>query len=665
MMSPGMLPLHAFFQFSLRFSCRALLLTPLYLSKAEDRYVSKTGSDTNPGTLTSPWKSIGKAAGAAVAGDIINIRGNGGNYSERVTVNNRDGTVALPIIFQTYPGDPLVVLDLTGTVPPVGLSAVFTIINSDYVTLRNLEIRNYKTTGTDAVKKGQTPIGIYIVGNGNGVAVRNCKVHDIWQSCATAFDGGNGFGIAVYGNNATALNNLVLDGNEIYNLHTGSSESVTLNGNVTNFTVTNNIVHDCNNIGIDFIGFEGTNGNVALDQARQGTCANNLVYNIDSKFNPAYGGNFTTGGDDSTRSAPGIYVDGGKDIVIERNRVYACNFALSLGSEEATKVTSNVTARNNIFNHCHVGGIVLGGSDAIANGGASNCAISNNTIYGNDTVGFGGGQIALQNNLTGITIRRNLMISTASFAQLILKNNDSGSFAAGAIDWNYFKIKSGSSLEFIWNHIAYSTFAAWKTASSQDLNSKFGTGSLGLTNNSPASTAPSTDFTLTSTSILLNIGDSSALPFTPAVGEKDFHGQSRVVSLRVDIGADEYLTPCQSWRDLYFGLPDGGTNAGTADDPDRDGLNNLFEYSQGTIPTKSDANLAPTTSIVGGKLRYTYRKAAPELTYTVQQNPTLTSTWTTVSNTTSPEQTDGQGNYWRDFPTSSGRGFFRLQVAQP
>ena len=660
-----MLPTRPFGPLLNWFACAALLQFPLSLSKGGDRYVSKAGSDSNAGTLAAPWKTIGKAAAVAVAGDVINIRGNGAPYTERVTVNNRDGTAGLPILFQTYPGDPMVILDLTGVVPGSGVSAVFTVTDSDFVILRDLEIRNYKTSGTDAVQRGQTPIGIYIVGNGNGVAIRNCKIHDIWQSCPTMLDGGDGFGIAVYGSNATAINTLILDGNEIYNLRTGSSESVALNGNVTNFTVSNNVVHDGNNIGIDFIGFEGTNNNTALDQARFGLCANNVVYNIDSKFNPAYGGNFTTGGGNSTRSAPGIYVDSGRDIVIEKNRVYACNYALSLGSEAAGKVTSNVTARNNIFNHCHVGGIVLGGSEAASNGGATNCAISNNTLYGNDTVGFGGGQIALQNYLTGITIQRNLITSTASFAQLILKDNSTGSFAAGAIDWNYFKVNPGSSFEFIWNGNAYTTFASWKAAAASDTHSTLGTGSLGLTNNTPTSTSPATDFALTSTSVLRNIGDSAALPFTPAAGEKDYFGQSRVASLRADIGADEYLTPYQSWLDLYFGLPDGGLNAGTTDDPDRDGMQNLFEYSQGSIPTRSDRNLAPTVSVAGEKLRYTYRKTAPELTYTVQQNPTLVGIWAPVSNTTSPEQTDGFGNYWRDFPASSNHEFFRLMVTQP
>ena len=44
----------------------------------------------------------------------------------------------------------------------------------------------------------------------------------------------------------------------MHNLRTGQSESVALNGNVTNFKVIKNHVYDCNNIGIDFIGYEDT-----------------------------------------------------------------------------------------------------------------------------------------------------------------------------------------------------------------------------------------------------------------------------------------------------------------------------------------------------------------------------------------------------------------------
>jgi hypothetical protein len=55
----------------------------------------------------------------------------------------------------------------------------------------------------------------------------------------------------------------------VYDNRTGNSESLTINGNVTHFQVTNNLVHDNDNIGIDAIGFEGT-GPVGYDQASMG-----------------------------------------------------------------------------------------------------------------------------------------------------------------------------------------------------------------------------------------------------------------------------------------------------------------------------------------------------------------------------------------------------------
>ncbi|NJR42799.1 MAG: right-handed parallel beta-helix repeat-containing protein, partial [Akkermansiaceae bacterium] len=477
-------------------------------------YVSTTGSNTNPGTLALPWRTIQKGADTVVAGDVVNIRA--GTYAERVSITDKDGTLALPIVFQAFAGDSgAVIIDQTGITPPNGVTALFSIQNSDHIILRKLELANYKTVGTDAQQRSQIPVGLYIAGDGNGIQILSCKVHDIWQSSATLNNfGANGFGIAVYSSAANAIDNLVIDDCEIYALRTGASESVVLNGNVTNFRVTNNRVHDCNNIGIDFIGFEGTNSNLALDQARNGVCSGNRVWKIDSKFNPAYGGNFTTGGGNETRAAPGLYVDGGKDIVMERNHVYDCNFAVSIGSENTGRTVTGVIVRNNLFHHCHVGGIVMGGSD-VTNGGAADCTVSHNTIYDNDTTGSGGGQVMIQNYVSNVTIRRNIIASTASFAQLVLKSNTTGSFAAGAIDWNLYRVNPGAFVEFIWEGTAYSNFNGWKGAASlaKDVNSQLITASLGLVNQSPASTSPATDFSLTENSPARNSGDSAALTF--------------------------------------------------------------------------------------------------------------------------------------------------------
>ena len=52
-----------------------------------------------------------------------------------------------------------------------------------------------------------------------------------------------------------ALASLISRGNELRDLVLGNSEAMVLNGNVNGFEVRENFVHDCNNLGIDFIGF--------------------------------------------------------------------------------------------------------------------------------------------------------------------------------------------------------------------------------------------------------------------------------------------------------------------------------------------------------------------------------------------------------------------------
>lgn len=46
-------------------------------------YVSKSGSDSNPGSIGSPWLTVDKGADTAVAGDIVRVQA--GNYNETVT----------------------------------------------------------------------------------------------------------------------------------------------------------------------------------------------------------------------------------------------------------------------------------------------------------------------------------------------------------------------------------------------------------------------------------------------------------------------------------------------------------------------------------------------------------------------------------------------------
>ena len=626
-------------------------LTP---ALAADRYIAPDGNDSGSGTLAQPWLTFAHATRELTTGDTLHLRG--GIYAERLILTGKSGAPGTPIIIRTFEGEAAVIDGDTLTVPPGGRSGLVVLENCNHLQLQGIEIRNFVTAAHD-----RTPAGIQIEGSGTGLEVRDCTIHHIWQSSNNG--NANGFGISVYGTSSSPINELVLDGNEIYDLRTGLSESVVLNGNVTNFTVSRNHVHDCNNIGIDFIGYEGS-APAEVDRARDGVCRENLVHDIDSSFNPGYGGNFTNGGGE--RSAAGIYVDGGTNITIERNHVYACDFGIELASEHATGFTNEIRMFNNLLHHNLGPGLIMGGYDS-NRGKTRLCEVRNNTLYRNDTLLTYGGQIALQFYLEENVFKNNIVWASPTTKQMVVHYVEGGNatkraFPPGNVfDYNiYFCEGDADGIEFGLNpdgtgNQSYSGLPAWRAAVGSDANSIFL--NPGFATAVPSVRASADDFKLVTESGAVDIGEPSP-PYVPDSEEKDFFGRSRVATSRVDVGFNEYMTELQAWRDSYFGLPDGGSGADDDDDPDRDRVVNLIEYSQGMNPLVSDPGLAPSGEISSGVFRLTYRKQATELNYDVHTSSTLL-TWPL---TTAPEQSDGEGLYWRDFPLGTDPFFARLKV---
>jgi len=73
-------------------------------------YVSPSGSDSNAGTLSAPWKTVQKAFNSATAGKTVCFRG--GTYPQYVAatsgfnqVENNSGSSGNPIVFTNYPGE--------------------------------------------------------------------------------------------------------------------------------------------------------------------------------------------------------------------------------------------------------------------------------------------------------------------------------------------------------------------------------------------------------------------------------------------------------------------------------------------------------------------------------------------------------------------------------
>jgi parallel beta-helix repeat protein len=622
---------------------------------AADYFISPAGLDGNPGSLAQPWQSFAHAVPQLAAGDTLHLRA--GIYAERLIVVGKSGTAGAPVVIRPYENEAAVIDGTTLTVPTGGRAGLVKLENCNHVHLRGLEIRNYETTAAT-----RTPAGIQIEGSGSGLRVLDCKVHHIRQSSTTA--GSNGFGIAVYGTSSSPIDGLVLDGNEVHDLRTGQSESVVLNGNVTNFTVSRNHVHDCNNIGIDLIGYEGS-APAGFDRARDGVVRENLVHGIDSAFNPGYGGNFISGGGD--RSAAGIYIDGGTNITVERNRVYGCNFGIELASENAAGFTDQIRLLNNLLHHNLGPGLIMGGYDHLR-GKTRLCEVRNNTLFRNDSLLTFGGQVALQFYFENNVFKNNLVWANATSKQMIIHYVKEGTaaqraFGAGNVfDSNvYFCEGNEADIEFGLNptgsggsqgNKSYNGLAAWRTAIGGEANSAFN--NPGFVVPVPSNTPAAADFKISAASFCRDRGDLAA----PSPGEKDFFGSSRLANGRTDIGAHEFMTALQAWRDLYFSLPDGTGIASDDADPESDGTRNLVEYSQGMNPLVSDPQLGPAGFRQGSVFRFQYRKQAPDLSYEVQTSTDFSS-WPATG---AVEQSGGNGLFWRDFPIGAGRIFVRLAV---
>ncbi|HXO32311.1 MAG TPA: right-handed parallel beta-helix repeat-containing protein [Candidatus Acidoferrales bacterium] len=473
-------------------------------------YVSTTGNDSNPGTQTAPWRTIQHAADTVRAGGTVNVQG--GVYEELVSINKSGNAADGFITFRSYPGE-TAVLDAEHFTPS-GRSAVLTIQSKSYVRIEGFEIRNFRTA-----EHRLSPLGINVIGSGSHIELLKNNVHHIEQTFEgrdAPGRGGNGFGIAVYGTDAkTPITDLIIDGNEVHHLKTGSSESLVVNGNVTNFRITHNVVHDNNNIGIDVIGFERTAPDPAVDQARDGVVGSNLVYDITSRGNPAYR---------NDESSDGIYVDGGARILIEQNVIHDVDFGIELASEHKDRATSYITARNNLIYHCHTAGVSIGGY-APERGHTDHSTVVNNTLYDNDTSRTGSGEFQMQWNMADNIFANNIVYAGARCLITLTKSQVDKNHPSVTIDHNLYYCASGAKAS-TWAG-AFSTvtgFDKYVEYTGNDRHSRF---------LDPHFVDTATkDFHLQSDSPAIAAGTTDGVP----VGRLDLEGLPRVNSKNIDIG---------------------------------------------------------------------------------------------------------------------------------
>ncbi|MEO7324870.1 MAG: right-handed parallel beta-helix repeat-containing protein [Dokdonella sp.] len=471
-------------------------------------YVATNGDNGHDGSLAAPWASIQYAATHVNAGETVCVRS--GVYNELVTLTHSGSAAVGPIVLGNAPGESPII-DGTGLAIPNGQNGLISIVDASYVTVQGFELRNYTTASTAKV-----PIGLYVTGAGTKIRLFGNHIHDIRNTgngCAA-----NAFGLKVDGTSAPAsINQLTISGNEIDHLVLGCSESFSLDGNVEHWTISGNTVHDTNNIAIGAIGFEGVAPDPAYDQARDGVISDNLVYNISSFGNPAYGDEY---------AADGIYVDGGTRITIERNRIHHVDLGIELASEHSGRTTSYVNARSNLVYFGNSSGISLGGY-ANGVGGTDHCTVIGNSLLRNDQKGTGSGELQIQYHASNNLVANNIVHAGAQGVLLYAYTGDSPTPAT--LDHNlYFSDAGVGGSSWTWHGTEYDTYAGYRAASSQDAQSSFAnplfvdlfTPDLQVGASSPAIGAGT------------NPGDA-------IVGALDFAGHPRVAGAVIDIGAYE------------------------------------------------------------------------------------------------------------------------------
>lgn len=302
----------------------------------QSRYVSAaTGSDANDGSSGSPWRTLQHAADTVVPGTTVWVD-DSADYTGGLEIS-RGGAEGNWVVFAAGQTDQ----------PPrlvgAGLDrAAIVDIDASWVVVSGFEIAYHDRGGLAADE-----IGIQVEprrGDIHHVWLLNNHVHDIGPSDATSASCDyNAHGIIAQ-SEGWRIANLIIEGNELDHLYVGNSECLVVNGLVEQFRITNNYVHDVNNIAIDVIGYEKN----ASETTSFGLIADNVVLDASNYWPYCTRGNCTYPVGDE--SSDGLYVDGGAQLEIAWNVVGRTDHGIELQSENGELIRDVTVHHNAVFN---------------------------------------------------------------------------------------------------------------------------------------------------------------------------------------------------------------------------------------------------------------------------------------------------------------------------
>jgi hypothetical protein len=490
--------------------------------------VATDGHRGASGSVRHPLATVREAVRRLPDGGVIELRG--GRYSQRILLRHVSGITVRPYHREH------VVLDGSGLTVPVGTSAMVRIDGSSRIAVKGLEITGYSTTRLHA-----TPVGVYVDGASSHITVRGNHVHSMgnYNQTLGSFEL-NAHGIAVYGDRAHhPISDLRITRNQVDHLALGASESVVVNGNVDGWRISRNRIHDNNNIGIDAIGFEPTVPTAyrytRVNRARNGVIADNTVYNIVSRGNPAY---YEGGG--WCNCADGIYIDGGTHIRVVRNRVSRADIGIEVAAENPRGAADHVSVADNFVRGSAFVGITTGGycdghrgCGGVRTGRSFANRFVNNTLYDNNALDDGSPELLIQYYAFRNAFENNVLYAAnhghALLGTVVGADND-GLSRRNRIDHNVYYARGARPSHATFGSLGhnYTGWRVYRRATGLDRHSTYvrpglrapARGNLHLRRQSPA----------------VNAGAHLARYVT---GPLDIDREPRVRGGRIDVGADE------------------------------------------------------------------------------------------------------------------------------
>ncbi len=339
-------------------------------------YVAPQGNDDHAGGVAQPWKTLGKAATTAQAGDIVWVRG--GTYKQQLAPQN-SGVAGSPIVFAAYPGETVTLdakgLDLNKNVKPgTPFEGMIHLHNVNHVWIVGFTVKN---TGD---------IGIM------GYETDHLLIQDnVVTDSASA-------GIAVW-----KSTHLIVDGNEISRANQSKDqENLSIGEDVNHFEIRYNHVYD------GLSDYVGANGISIKDGSSNGSVHHNHVHDI--------------------KPALCIYIDAwntlSENIEIHHNRLHDCKYhGVGITAERGGKVKNIRVYNNLIYNNSttgvHVGAGYTPDTDTVY--------IYNNSFYNNgkgNEDGFGASVVIKNRKANNVKIFNNACDSTKAQISILSSGNN-------------------------------------------------------------------------------------------------------------------------------------------------------------------------------------------------------------------------------------------------